>query len=702
MRAPAAWGKPTRVALPDAVLTDPPLIIYQDVLVARDPVCASLTRAHHAPLKPDAEGSGAGKGAKGAAGKGAAGKGAAGKAGSGGGGVGLAADGRAEDDRVVWVTHLNRGRMGRLLDLEARWGGCLSISLWLCKQEDWDFVSALHAKEVGLGEHVTFHAVLGHGAYPYNLQRNVALAPFAPWATGNGRHAPWVVVADADGVPSVGEAVLAKLVADAVAGRAAAPATVVGEVPESLAWLGTGPLGLSALVPPAEAPAPPQVNEALCEAWDGRPEPFQCRQNGHPSGLGWARSGRTAAWAKERSHCGRPIADPGRTFFVIPSFDTLRDNGEALRRLRAIPPDAHPSVAWAYLKKLWDHRAIEIQAQEAYAPSYEAMVPWSAWLADPPAGLLAVHYSFIYEPYVVAKAPFPSSSLDAWEPFDEFFREPGFDKCIFFTETAGLPEGDPGKYYLQVLPQVFLLNDEGANTGAPKSSGRHINWERCVFVEGAFCGGGWGGGGGGGARIVCAPPMRTPRFSMLTQTTPSLTRTSLALSLARAASWPPRGSTARGARTCAPACPMRTAPSRPRRASTGAAGGCGQRRRLRRRGAGRGARAPRRRRRRTGRAAGEKGTWTTSPSARCSGVWWVLLGVYKHIFGLFLWVHPPAPPPSKMASFAARKTTVPPHVNKHCRPARARFAPRLRACPGRGWRGRAAWGRPLRAPRGGR
>ena len=84
-----------------------------------------------------------------------------------------------------------------------------------------------------------------------------------------------------------------------------------------------------------------------------------------------------------------------------------------------------------------------LPAQEAYAPSYEAMVPWSAWLSERPAGLLAVHYSFIYEPYIAAKAPFPSSSLDKWEPFDEFFRAAGFDKCIFFVETAGLPWHDP-------------------------------------------------------------------------------------------------------------------------------------------------------------------------------------------------------------------------------------------------------------------
>jgi hypothetical protein len=452
MRAPKEWGKPSRVQVSELIASDPPLIVYQDVLVARDPVCARITRAHHA---------------------------APAAAGAPPAGGGLAADGRSDDDRVVWTTHLNRGRMGRLMDLDKRWGGCLSVALWLCAAEDWEYVSSLHrAEAAGIGAHVTFHAVLGHGAYPYNLQRNVALAPFAPWATGNGRPAPWVVVADADGVPSVGEAVLAARLLDAAAGNLANPPIVTGAVPPELAWMGSGPLGLSKLAPPAEAVAD-EAKPEVCDAWDGRPQPFQCKVSGHPSGLGWARRGSTAAWATERSRCGRPV-DPARTFFVIPSFDSLRDNGEQIRRLRDIPPDADPSIAFAYLRKLWDHRAIEVQAQEAYAPSYEAMVPWSAWLAERPAGLLAVHYSFIYEPYIAAKAPFPSSSLDAWEPFDEFFRAAGFDKCVFFVETAGLPWSDPGKYYLQVLPQVFLLNDESSSSGGVKES-RHLNWQRCVL-----------------------------------------------------------------------------------------------------------------------------------------------------------------------------------------------------------------------------
>ncbi len=119
---------------------------------------------------------------------------------------------------------------------------------------------------------------------------------------------------------------------------------------------------------------------------------------------------------------------------------------------------------------------VEIQAFEGYPPSYVAMVPWNAWLSDDPAGLLAIHYAFIYEPYVIMKAPAPSTSFDRWEPFDEYFRDPGYDKCVFFVETAGLPRDDPSHFDMFVLPQVFLINRQGS--GGPKNGGRHINWER--------------------------------------------------------------------------------------------------------------------------------------------------------------------------------------------------------------------------------
>ena len=451
MRAPKAWGQPSRVSIADAVLTDPHLLVYYDVLVAQNDVCKRITRATHAK-----------KGSKGGA------PAAAPAAHSDGG--------RDDGDRVVWTTHMNRNRMQRLVDLSKRWGGCISVALWVCSSEDWEFVKALHQDNADINAHVTFHAVLGHGAYPYNLQRNVALAPFAPWAVGNGRPAPWVVLADADGVPSVGEEVMARLVTDAAAGKATQPQLIVGQVPEELQWMGTGPLGIGAPEVDKEPFVYAQPGEGVCEAWDGLPEPMQCRVSGHPSGLGWGRAWQTAAWATERSRCGRPV-DPMHNFFVIPSFDTRRDNGEAVARLRALSPKSPPSHAWTYLRKLWDHGIVEVQAQEAYAPSYESMVPWRAWRDAHPAGLLAVHYGFIYEPYFVAKSPFPSTSLDKWEPFDEYFREPGYDKCIFFTETAGLRPDDPGKYYLQVLPQVFLLNDDSGTSSGPRPS-RHMNWER--------------------------------------------------------------------------------------------------------------------------------------------------------------------------------------------------------------------------------
>lgn len=177
MRSPPAWGKPYRVQVSETVVTDPTLVVYADVLVATDASCARITtvrRPDSGPLSSPEE---------------------------------VASD----SDRVVWTTHLNKGRMSRLERLVKRWDGCVSVSLWLCSEEDWEFVSAVHAQNPEINKHVTFHVVLGYGGYPYNLQRNVALTPFAPWASGGEFASPWVLVADADGVPSVGERVMSKV-----------------------------------------------------------------------------------------------------------------------------------------------------------------------------------------------------------------------------------------------------------------------------------------------------------------------------------------------------------------------------------------------------------------------------------------------------------------------------------------------------------
>lgn len=115
---------------------------------------------------------------------------------------------------------------------------------------------------------------------------------------------------------------------DAAEGKLVAPETLWGPTPESLAWT-TQPndLGLGPIVPPATAPDIPTPNAAVCDAWDGRPQPMQCQANGHPSGLGWGRRHDVAMWAIERSRCGKPPAAQS-TLFVIPSFDTLRNNHE--------------------------------------------------------------------------------------------------------------------------------------------------------------------------------------------------------------------------------------------------------------------------------------------------------------------------------------------------------------------------------------
>jgi len=441
MSPPAEWGRPNRVVQSEMVETDPPLAVYHDVLTARDPVCARLTHAKHA-----------GRGAGGAHGE------------------------ASDDDQVIWTTHLNRDRLERIEDLLPRWQGCVSLALWVCSADDWAYVAKRHAELPAMLAHVTVHAVLGHGAYPYNVMRNVALAPFAPWAAGKaaGMPAPWVLLADADGVPSVGAARFSEVLKDTVAGRATAPATI-SALPPALEWLGRdNALGLRAPALAAEGAAPPTPAPGVCEAWDGRPQPMQCEKSGRPSGLGWARRDSTRDWARERSRCPRPV-DAAGNFFVIPSFDTHGRNTEILNALRSIPGDAPPAHAFAYLRALFNADAVEVQAQEGYPPSYVAMVPWAAWNSDTPAGAFPVHYSFIYEPYVIAKTPLASTSLDKWEPFDEFFREPGYDKCTFFVETAALPPGTPGHMGLVVLPQVFLMNVAGS--GGPRPS-RHINWQR--------------------------------------------------------------------------------------------------------------------------------------------------------------------------------------------------------------------------------
>jgi hypothetical protein len=438
MAPPKAWGNPSRIVTSDFIVTDPPLAIYHDVLKAEAPDCARLTHAKH-------------------------------------GGTGAHGGEPGDDDRIVWTMHLGRDRLPRLEELVPRWQGCASVSIWVCTADDWEYFKAWHAETQERRNSITFHAVIGHGAYPYNVMRNVALAPFAPWAAGKGMPRPWVVVSDADGVPSAGESTFSEILKGAVAGTNTHPHTL-SEIPPILKTQ-LDKLGLTA--PPlrdATLPAPTPGPASLCDSWDGHPQPMQCEKSGRPSGLGWARRDSTSHYARQHSRCGKKVSETD-TFFVIPSFDTHGRNTEILDGLRAIPGDDKlgGATAFAYLRALSNANAVEVQAQEGYPPSYVAMVPWPAWNSDEPSGAFPVHYSFIYEPYFIAKTPFISTSYDKWEPFDEFFREPGYDKCTFFVETAALPRGVPGHMDLVVLPFVYLLNVQGS--GGPRPS-RHMNWER--------------------------------------------------------------------------------------------------------------------------------------------------------------------------------------------------------------------------------
>ena len=433
-----AWGNPSRIVTSDTVVTDPPLAIYHDVLPAEGAVCARLTHAKHGDLR----------------------------------GITHAEPG--DDDRIVWTMHMGHDRLPRLEELLPRWGGCLSISLWLCAADDWDHIKAWHSATSERRDSITFHAVLGTGAYPYNVMRNVALSPFAPWAAGKNMPHPWVLVADADGVPSTGEKSFGEVLQAAVKGRGNLYPQTLATIP-SLLQKQLTKLGLNA--PPlrdATKPSPTPAPASLCDTWDGHPEPMQCNQNGRPSGLGWARRDSTQNWARAHSRCEKAVSET-ETFFVIPSFDTHGRNDEILESLREIPGSEPAATSFAFLRALFGSNAVEIQAQEGYPPSYEAMVPWPIWNSDEPAGAFPVHYSFIYEPYFIAKAPFPSTSLDNWAPFDEFFREPGYDKCTFFVETAGVPRGRVGHMDLLVLPHVYLLNVNGGSGPRPS---RHMNWER--------------------------------------------------------------------------------------------------------------------------------------------------------------------------------------------------------------------------------
>ena len=159
--------------------TDPLLLVFQDVLVAAEPACARLTVAKQRRAAQ-----------------------------------------AGDSERVVLATHLDVSRLPQLQLQAERWEGCLSVGLWLCRQEQWEQLRAAVASSAALRSRATFHAVLGTGRYP-NALRNAPLAPFAPWAAEAPLPAPWVLAVDVDGLPSCSEGRLAASLAAAVGGGGA-------------------------------------------------------------------------------------------------------------------------------------------------------------------------------------------------------------------------------------------------------------------------------------------------------------------------------------------------------------------------------------------------------------------------------------------------------------------------------------------------
>ena len=472
---PAAWGPPSRVELPTFHVssrsplynwTHPISLVYHDVLLAEDATCARLTRAHgRVPAQP------------------------------------------GDSEHCVLATHMDTSRLPTLLQLSQRWQGCISVAVRLCQAEE--LALLLHWRELHaqhLRARITYHLVLGRGIYP-NVMRTAPLAPFAPWAAGGpaGLPAPWVLVTDADALPSASAAVLAAWVGAAAAGTLRPQGMPPGPLPPYLQAVLHANNSMGLAPPPAPYGAPPHPQDLPspqeCAAWDGRPQPLQCSPIGLPTAGAWARRNSTRDFAARMSHCpGRP-APPSSTLVSLPSFEvqlyevdaganwsnpreasgaaaTLRWN-EQLRNasvlaLAGVPSSAPPVHAqlllWSLLEGAWEQAGkdpvVHVQAVHSFPPSYSGLIPWTAWLLGS-VGPMPLHYSEFFEPYFVAKAPLPSvTHPPRWATFDEDFGNTWFDKSHMLLSLAG-----SGRYTLQLLPQVYLLNDHelDSKSTAPKS-----------------------------------------------------------------------------------------------------------------------------------------------------------------------------------------------------------------------------------------
>ena len=496
---PASWPPPTRVhqprftvspSSPLANWTDEAILLYSDVLVAEDAACARLTRARsRTPALP------------------------------------------GDSDRMVLATHLDVSRLPHLLRLSQRWEGCLSVAIRLCAGEEWAQLLQWRANHSALRLPITFHAAVSHGLYP-NALRNAPLEPFAPWAAAAPLPAPWVLVVDVDGLPSVNAPTLEAWVRAAAEGALhALPTTLPGarplvDLPPYLRPHMLDPnhtLGLG-LPPggPLFSPLPPPTPQQ-CARHAQRPLPLQCSPLGLPTALGWALDANTSAWAAQMSHCPPPThpaaldqqpqpQQPQQqqqqdTLFVLPSFDVQyykvsptanwsdpTDHNHvsaawnralynaSLGALLGIPGSAPPSHAHYLLRSLAEPWLSDVSHPWLLPGDGEPLVAVQAVNAFTPSyhGLipwrawLAEDTGVLPVHYSLGFEPYfiaraPLPSSSA-PPLWGVFDE-AFRNTWFDKCLFFFATAGRGTHRLSVLPQVFWLNDhelESADT-APKS-----------------------------------------------------------------------------------------------------------------------------------------------------------------------------------------------------------------------------------------
>jgi len=341
---------------------------------------------------------------------------------------------------------------------------------------------------------VTVHILLGErvGApYPFNAARNTAIEPLLP-----GKYAheasgtsvvPWFALLDADGLLSMNSNSLARLIA-----RVTTP---------GVPWGGQG--GEKPSFQLEEGEEEGDEGELLeseggggsCEGADS-PLPVKCGVKGW-DGIRWATHPTVTRQALAASRCPHYF-EPHSTLFLLASFDPAqklsREEAEAvmqtiLTTTTTTPPTegdktrkrkksgsgvgAHAALVTALEKGVVTHQA------HSYPDSYIGMAHWGAWKRrGGVCGPMPTHYSYVFEPYFLAKA------TAAFPEFDEWYRGAGWDKNSFFlqvtttttTTDATIKQQQQHKrgaqkpYSLVLLPTVFILNRQPGKHASAVSS----------------------------------------------------------------------------------------------------------------------------------------------------------------------------------------------------------------------------------------